>query len=187
MRSFHILLVSLMFMAVGASAATDTTSQQKFVDTAIDPQVFVEKASAGGAAEVVLAKMALEKSTHDDVRHFAQVMIEGHTVMNQQLRDLAESEGFTITDEPTMMKKAKAFVLSQRKGESFDEAYAKSQVEAHEQTYQLYRQAANSSEQSVREFAETQLKTLEHHLNMARALATTVAQSRSTAQSANEL
>ena len=179
MRSFHILLISLIFSGFGMSAVADSTHQQKFVESAIDPQVFVENASSGGAAEVALAKMALEKSTHDEVRHFAQMMIESHTVMNQQLRELAQNEGLNIADEPTLMKKAKAFVLSQKDGESFDESYAKNQVVAHEQTYKLFRQAANSPEENVREFAESKLETLEHHLNMARALETTVAQSRS--------
>lgn len=179
MKRLHNLLISLLFAGLGMSAAADTTHQQKFVETAIDPQVFVEKASAGGAAEVTLAKMALEKSTQDEVRHFAQMMIEAHTVINKELRELAQSEGLNIADEPTLMKKAKAFVLSQKDGESFDESYAKNQVQAHEQSFKLFRQAANSSDKNVREFAEAKLTTLEHHLNMARALETTVAQSRS--------
>lgn len=185
MRSVHIILIGLLLMAFGARVQADTNLTQKFIDTAIDPQVFVEKASSSGAAEVEMAKMALQKSTQDDVRHFAQMMIESHTLMNEQLRELAENEGLTISDEPTLMKKAKAFVLSQRQGESFDEAYAKNQLEAHEQTYELFRQAANSPEKNVREFAESQLPTLEHHLNLARTLVTTVAQSQATAQPAN--
>jgi putative membrane protein len=183
MRSFHIVLISLMLIGFGAGASADSAHQQKFVDGAVDPQVFVEKASSGGAAEVELAKMALEKSTQDEVRHFAQMMIESHTVMNQHLRELAKNEGLNIADEPTLMKKAKAFVLSQKEGESFDESYAKNQVAAHERTYKLFREAANSPEENVREFAESQLETLEHHLNMARALATTVAQTRSAEKS----
>jgi putative membrane protein len=185
MRSFHILLISLILTSFGAGAAADSTHQQKFVDSAIDPQVFIEKASSGGATEVQLAKMALEKSTQDDVRHFAQMMIESHTVINQQLRELAQNEGLNIADEPTLKKKAKAFVLSQKEGESFDEAYANNQLEAHEKTYKLFRQAAKAPEDNVRNFAESKLETLEHHLNMARALTTTVAQSRTTETSNN--
>ena len=103
MRNFLALLTSLVFAGVCVTAAADSTHQQKFVEDAVDPQVFVEKASSSGTAEVALAKMALEKSTQDEVRHFAQMMIESHTVLNQQLRELAESEGLNIADEPTLM------------------------------------------------------------------------------------
>lgn len=179
MRSLKILFATLVLSGFATAIAADTAHQQKFVDSAIEPQKFVEKASSGGVMEVELAKMALEKSTLDEVRHFAQMMIESHTVINDQLRTLAKNEGLNIADEPSLVKKTKAFVLSQKEGESFDEAYAKNQVAAHEKTYHLFRRAANSSNDNIRKFAETKLTTLEHHLNMARALATTVAQSRS--------
>lgn len=179
-NSLKLIFAIVMTLCFSANAAADTTNPQKFVDSAIDPQVFVEKASASGAAEVEMSKMALEKSTQDEVRHFAQMMIESHTVINKELRELAKSQGYNIADEPTLLKKAKSFVLRQREGESFDEAFAKSQVNAHEQTYKLFRQAANSPDKSVRNYAESKLDTLEHHLNMARALATTVAQNRTT-------
>lgn len=179
MKTIRLILTSLVLVFLNAHVIADTSSsssQQKIVASAIDPQVFIVKAASAGLAEVELAKMALKKSTQDEVRHFAQMMIESHTQMNKDLLDLANAEGFNIPDEPTLMKKTKVFMLSQKEGESFDAAYAENQVEAHEQTYQLFRQAANSSSQNVRKFADSQLKTLEHHLNGARALATTVAQ-----------
>lgn len=181
MKTIRLLLTSLalVFLNAHVMAETSATSpQQKIVASAIDPQVFIEKAASAGLAEVEMAKMALKKSTLDEVRHFAQMMIESHTQMNKDLLDLANAEGMNVPDEPTLMKKTKVFMLAQKEGESFDEAYAKNQVEAHEQTYQLFRQAANSPSQNVRKFADSQLKSLEHHLNMARALATTVAQTR---------
>lgn len=196
MKTIRLLLtgLTLVFFNTQIMAATspqkqedssprDTSLQQQIVASAIDPQVFVENAASAGLAEVEMAKMALKKSTQDDVRHFAQMMIESHTQMNKELRALANNEGLNIPDEPTLLKKTKTFVLSQRQGESFDEAYAKNQVEAHEQTYQLFRQAANSPSENVRKFAEAKLHSLEHHLNVARALVTTVAQTRATESS----
>jgi putative membrane protein len=186
MKYFRLLITALILGCTSSVIADDSNLQQKFVDTPVDPQVFVEQATTAGLTEVEMAKIALKTSTNDEVRHFAQMMIEGHTQMNKELRDLANSEGLNIADEPTLLKKAKTLVLSQKKGTSFDEAYAKHQVESHEQSYKLFRQAANSPSKNVREFAEAKLRTLEHHLNVAQTLADAVAQAqapdRSTAQ-----
>lgn len=46
---------------------------------------FVDEASAKGIAEIETAKMALEKGTSEDVKQFAQKMIDDHTKANQQL------------------------------------------------------------------------------------------------------
>jgi len=181
-KQLRQILLALALSGFGAgiyTANADTELPQKFVEGSIEPQTFVEKVSSSSTAEVETAKMALEKSTQKEVRHFAQMMIESHIVLNQELRALATNEGLNMADEPTLLKKAKTFVLSQKEGESFDEAYAQNQVATHEATYKLFRQAANMENKNVRTFAEAKLPTLEHHLNMARALATTVAQTRS--------
>ncbi|MBC6905423.1 DUF4142 domain-containing protein [Saccharophagus sp. K07] len=151
-------------------------SLQKHVEGTIEPQAFVEQASASGAAEIELAKLALQKSTQVDVREFAQTMIEDHQRANTELRELAQHTGLTIADEATLTQKAKAFVLQQKEGESFDVAYAKHQVTAHEKTVKLFRLATNSSANEIKEFAEAKLPTLEYHLTLARGLVDSVSQ-----------
>ncbi len=48
---------------------------------------FVDEASAKGIAEIETAKMALDKGTSEDVKQFAQKMIDDHTQANQNLRN----------------------------------------------------------------------------------------------------
>ncbi|MCR6652085.1 MAG: DUF4142 domain-containing protein [Cellvibrionaceae bacterium] len=135
MKYFRLLLTSLILSCANAALADDTSVQQKFIDTPVDPQVFVEKAYASGLTEIELANNALQKSTHEEVRHFAQMMIEGHTQINNDLRTLANAEGLNIPSEATLLKKAKARMLALKKGESFESSYAGHQVESHEQSY----------------------------------------------------
>lgn len=151
-------------------------SLQKQVEGGIEPQAFVERASASGVAEIELAKLALQKSTQVDVREFAQTMIDDHQRANKELRELAQHTGLTIADEATLTQKAKAFVLQQEDGESFDVAYAKHQVTAHEETVKLFRLAANSSAKEIKQFAEAKLPTLRYHLTLARGLVDAVSQ-----------
>src|SRR5690606_35536503 len=125
----YCLFVAIMIATGAAAESGDKTDRkpdkndlhnstemsiQKHVEGTIDPQVFVEKASAAGIAEIELAKMALEKSTQTDVREFAQTMIEDHKLTHKQLRELAAAEGLRLADDASLTKKAKAFVLSQK-------------------------------------------------------------------------
>lgn len=134
---------------------------------------FVDDASAKGLAEIEAAKMALKKSTSQDVKKFAQMMIDDHTEANRKLKQIAQQKGLKVADEADLMNKAKAMMLRWREGDSFDEAYANNQVVAHEQTIELFRAyAQDGQDQEVKAFAQETLKKLEMHLREAKALAT---------------
>lgn len=182
-------VVTLVALTGGLSAAIaeDKTAEiPTFVQGSVEPQEFVDKAAAAGMAEVDLAKMALEKSTMEEVRHFAQIMLEDHTAANAELRKLATAKGLTIADESTLMKQAKAYALEMRDGKSFDEDYAQHQLKAHTDTLKLFRQAANSDDADVKKLADAMVPTLEHHFTMSQTLVDTVAKRNSAAATAQE-
>jgi len=132
---------------------------------------FVDEASAKGIAEIETAKMALDKGTSEDVKHFAQKMIDDHTQANQKLAQLAQQKNLEMSDEATLMDKAKAMILQLRDGENFDEAYANNQVVAHEQTIELYREYVEGGDNpDLKQFAQQTLPKLEEHLKQAKEL-----------------
>jgi putative membrane protein len=132
---------------------------------------FVDDASAKGLAEVKTAQLALEKGKSADIKQFAQQMIEDHSNANAELTALARSENIKVADEATLMDKAKALLLKQQDGKDFDAAYADSQVTAHQQTLELFSDYAKSGNNlKIKAFAENTLPTLQHHLEMAKAL-----------------
>lgn len=132
---------------------------------------FVDDASAKGIAEIESARIALEHSQAQDIRDFANRMIEDHTQANQKLKQLAQEKNLEISDEAMLMDKAKAMILELRDGEDFNEAYANNQVVAHEQTIELFRDYLQSGENpDLRQYAETTLPKLEEHLTKAREL-----------------
>lgn len=147
------------------------TSSLVFAADKIDADDFVEEVSAKGVAEVEGAKLALEKSTSPDVQAFAQKMISDHTAANMELAGIASRKNLEVSDEAELTTKAKKFVLEQRDGQSFDEAYANNQVEAHKDTIELFQQAAVSDDAEIAAFAKQTLPKLKHHLQMAETLA----------------
>lgn len=186
MNSLKKISAGILLAAIGVSAgfagayAEDKTAERpSFVQGSVDLREFVKKAAASGFAEVESAKLALSKSKSEEVRHFAQMMLEDHTAANQELQKFAAAKGITIADEPTLKKEAKGYFLEMREGASFDEDYAKAQLKAHTETLELFRKAANSSDEDLKRFADALVPTLEHHFSLAETLVNTVAKSSS--------
>lgn len=138
----------------------------------IDTDDFIEEASAKGLAEIETAKIALNKTTSTSVNEFAQKMISDHTAANNELITIARNKNLKVADDVELMNKARALILRQREGESFDVAYANNQVAAHEQTIELFKKASRSKDSEIKAFADKTLPKLEHHLQMARDLVT---------------
>ncbi|OFE11346.1 hypothetical protein PHACT_12365 [Pseudohongiella acticola] len=135
----------------------------------IDAKDFVEKASAKGIAEIETARMALEEGGPSVVA-FARMMIADHTEANDELKAIARRANLEIADDATLMDQAKAMILSVRSGESFDEAYIKNQINAHEQTTNLFERASHSEIPEISAFARQKLPKLHEHLHMANEL-----------------
>lgn len=131
---------------------------------------FVDHATAGGIAEIETSKLALEQSSSADVKNFAEEMIKDHTEANKRLTALAKKLDIEVPDETTLTNQAKAKILEMR-DESFDQAYANNQVNAHEDTIELFtKQAESKDNEELRAFAKQTLPTLQHHLQMAKKL-----------------
>lgn len=138
---------------------------------AAEGENFVDEASAKGIAEIETAKMALDKGTSEDVKQFAKMMIDDHTKANQELAQLAQAKDLEMSNEATLMDKAKAMILKLRDGENFDEAYANNQVVAHEQTIEMYQDYVEGGENAdLKQFAQKTLPKLEEHLKQAKDL-----------------
>lgn len=135
-----------------------------FAGDTISPEDFVNEASAKNVAEIETSKLALEKSTATDVKSYAQKIITEHTASNMELAGIARRKNLEVADEAELINKAKKFVLEQRDGESFDEAYAKNQVNAHKDTIELFKKAAASADPELAGFAKATLPKLEDHL-----------------------
>jgi len=97
-------------------------------------------------------------------------MIDDHTKANEQLKSLAQQKKLEVSSDAELMDKAKAMILQVR-DDSFDRSYANNQVVAHEQTIQIFRSEAQTSDDAeLKAFAEKTLPALEHHLEQAKAL-----------------
>ena len=146
----------------------------------VDVDDFVEEASEKNIAEIEAGKLALEKSQTPSVRAFAQKMINDHTANNTELRSIAASKKVELSDDAALASKAKATLMKQRDGESFDAAYANNQVKAHRDAIEFYKKASKSKDTEVRTFAVAALPKLQHHLQDAETLVSELAKNSET-------
>ena len=167
MNRLKLICTGTMLLMLGAFCAN------VLADDVISAEDFVDEASAKGYAEIETGKLALEKSETQEVRDFAQTMITDHGLANKELAVIAQKKNLEVADDTELMNKAKAFILKQRDGQSFDEAYANNQVMAHEQTIELFQKATRMNDPELKAFAQKTLPKLQHHLDMANQLVDT--------------
>jgi putative membrane protein len=145
-----------------------------FVATATKADSFMMKAAQSDMLEIMSSQTALQKSSNEEVRRFAQMMIDDHTRTSDELRTLAASKNVTL---PTAMSGKQQSMVSKLNsaaaGMEFDREYMKMQVRAHEDAVKLFQKQANDNDAEdadARAFAAKHLPALQGHLTMARTM-----------------
>jgi Predicted outer membrane protein len=131
-------------------------------------QTFLKEAAEGGLAEVELGQLAVEKSSSEDVKSFAQRMVEDHGKANEDLKQLATQKGVSLPSEPTAKQKAKKEHLSKLSGDEFDRAYMSDMLKDHRTDIAAFEKESDSGKDSdIKKFASQALPTLRAHLKQA--------------------
>ncbi|WP_228526739.1 DUF4142 domain-containing protein [Noviherbaspirillum soli] len=120
-------------------------------------------------SEIAAGKLALEKSQSDDVKSFAQKMIDDHTKAQQELQTLADGKGVKLPTEPDAKHKAMAKMLSALKGDAFDKRYLKQGgLNDHENTHKLLeRVQAKAKDPDLQAYAAKTIAAVDQHLTLA--------------------
>lgn len=167
----YFTTLSLLLFALGGPQAAMAQAAPAPAKLDSGDRDFLESAAQAGHLEVQASQLALEKARNADVKAFAQKMIEDHGKAGQQLATLAQSKGYEVPTEPSLMQKARLKALGLR-DEGFDKAYAEEiGVGAHEDAVALFEKASNEvKDPDIKQFAIQTLPTLQQHLQMAKAL-----------------
>ena len=137
-----------------------------------DPAAFATAAGSSNMFEIESSEVALDKATKDDVRQFAQHMIDDHTAAGEKMKAAAAADG--VTPPAALADKEQAVLdkLQAAEGAEFDAAYIAAQVAAHDEAVALFESfSENGQESALRGFAVETLPTLKEHQSMAHDLA----------------
>ena len=161
-------------LAFGLTALAQESSAPPSRATAPDggsvtsDQAFLKEAAEGGLAEVELGQLAVEKSSNEDVKKFAERMVEDHGKVNEDVKQLVAQKGVSLPSEPSAKQKANKERLSKLSGEEFDKAYMSDMLKDHRTDVAAFEQESDSGKDSdIKKFASQALPTLREHLKHA--------------------
>ena len=149
-----------------SATATDPATATKSNVSGADRN-FATMAAAAGLAEVNGAQIALQNASRQDVKEFAQRMVQDHTKANNQLKLIAPSKGITLPTSETAGDQKKTDALRNLSGAKFDRQYIEGQRTAHKQAVKLFSgESKNGKDDQLKSFASQTLPTLQDHLKM---------------------
>jgi len=130
---------------------------------------FLDDATQGGLLEVKLGQFVVKRGASDEVKRFAQRMIDDHGKVNQRLADVAHQEGLSAPQELDKKHQEKLDKLSQYAGNKLDEEYMSDMVADHKDDVKAFeKEAKDGKDPALRQLAAATLPTLEEHLNLAK-------------------
>lgn len=133
---------------------------------------FVSDAIEGGNDEVALGRLAQKKGNSDEVKQFAQKMVDDHTRMGDKMRAVAQQVGVTSPTGTSMSEKATETKLSMLSGNSFDKAYMEAMVKDHRDDLAAFnKEISSGSDPAVKSAARSGARTITSHLKMAEQVA----------------
>jgi putative membrane protein len=110
-----------------------------------DQKMIMSMAQAN-MAEIEAGRLAQSKSQNDDVKKFAQQMIDDHTKALDDVKQLAQAKGVALPADLDRSHKAMASKLQALSGDKFDRAYlAQAGVADHKKNHAMLQKAHTSA------------------------------------------
>jgi putative membrane protein len=128
-------------------------------------KAFVKKALEGNIGEIEMGKLALQKSSDDQVKQFAQRMVDDHSKMQDQLKPAAEQMGVKVPDGPSKGQMKSMDKMKALSGDAFDQAYIKDMVKDHKSDDSDFKLEAQSTQNpQLKQMVMQSDQTIESHL-----------------------
>jgi predicted outer membrane protein len=147
--------------AAGAAASGGTMAKA-------DQKILMDMAQAN-ISEIEAGKLAQSKSQNDQVKAFAQQMIDDHTKALTEVQALAQKKGVTLPTEPDAKHTAMAAKLEKMTGDAFDKAYmSQAGVSDHKKVHaMLVKDEKRAKDADLKALAAKMTPVVEQHLKSA--------------------
>lgn len=156
--------------AAADTATASADSSAPAAPAAMNPQGFVDAASASDMFEIEAGKLAQSMGKSQGVKDFGAMMVKDHTKSSADLKAAAgQSEGVTVAPRLTAKQQSDLDALKAA-GDSFDRTYKNQQIAAHTQALSLLQGQASGGTGPLKDFAAKTAPVVEGHLGEARQL-----------------
>jgi putative membrane protein len=161
--------IFLSTAALSFLAASLAFGQAKVSETDANAMKKLAEANLG---EIEAGKLAADKAQSAQVKQFGQRMVDDHSKMLDQVKQLARSKGVDLPGTPAMEERGRMLALRMKSGQDFDKEYMADMVKDHEkdvqETADLARQVSDPQLKSAIEQAHGKIQ---EHLAMAKQIA----------------
>ncbi len=156
----------------GMSPLDQAAGQGQDPSSQMMDKAFVRDALQGGMAEVQLGQLALQKSSNSDVKQFAQRMVDDHTKLGDEMKQVAQQMSVKPPDSISGKDKSTIAKLQALNGDAFDKAYIKDMVKDHQKDQKEFKQEAqNASNPALKQVAAQGEQGGSQHLQMMQQIA----------------
>lgn len=157
--------------ATGAATAGQTTASGSAQMNKADQKIVMDMARAN-MAEIEAGKLALSKSQDEQVKTYAQQMIDDHTKALGEVQALAQQKGITLPTEPDAKHKAMVAKMEKMTGDAFNREYMKKAgVDDHKKVLAMLKKSQTSAKDAeLKGLAAKMVPTIEQHLKAAQAM-----------------
>jgi putative membrane protein len=165
--------------STGANSPSMQQEQQTGGATAMNAgpaadKAFVRKALEGNMAEIQMGQLALQKSSDDQVKQFAQRMVDDHGKMLDQLKPAAQAMGVKVPEGPSKGAMKNMDKMKGLSGDAFDQAYIKDMVKDHKKDSSEFKQEAqNTQNPQLKQLVTEASQTIDSHLQQIQQIAQT--------------
>jgi putative membrane protein len=136
---------------------------------------FLKKALEGSMAEVQTGQMIVSKTSNDQVKQFAQRMVDDHTKLIDQAKPVAQQLGVQVPSGPDKKSQEMMNKLQSMSGDQLNKAYMKDMVKDHEKDLKEFKsEAQNAKNPQVKQLAEQGEQIIQSHLDEAKKVAESV-------------
>lgn len=162
-------LAAPQFAVAQTDEAATAAKAEDMAKAATDPAAFARLAASSNALEIDSSNLALERSQNEEVRAFAQKMIDDHTAAGEKMKAAAQEAGVEVVAE--MNEADQQALQALQDATDFDQAYLDLQAKAHDEAVGLFETFSTGGQESaLKDFAAETLPTLQDHQAQVRSL-----------------
>jgi len=151
----------------GADVLNADTTLTLYGPLSAQDRDFITKVRLAGLWELPAGRLAEEKGTTAAVRTAGQHLVDGHTFLDQRVRDVAAKMNLGLPNEPTDQQKQWLATLNSAQGEDFDRRFANIVRLAHGKVFSVVAQVRAGTQNSlVRALADDANTTVLDHIKV---------------------
>ncbi len=172
MRKIMVLSISAAFLFVQIGCRGDRRAKNYNQKTTLDDRgvAFVKAVSESDMLGMESSEIAKSSSKNSRVLRFAQMMLDDHAQVADDLKQLRSDHAVQLPDSLSTGKQEMLIDLQEKKSADFDNAYIDLMLKDHEDAIKLFAAEASAGKGSLKDFARKNLPRVKQHLDSVQAI-----------------